>query len=93
MVRVVVPTNIKKLVLAELHKQHPGIVRMKSLARLHVWYPNVDKDVESLVKLAQTAKRSKINRRNVRITPGPGPRMPWIECTWISLARFLTKHF
>ena len=55
--RVVVLTNIRKLVLAELHKQHPGIVRMKSLARLHVWYPNIDKNVESLVNACSSCKK------------------------------------
>ena len=35
--RVIVPYRLRCLVLKELHHTHPGIVRMKSLARIHVW--------------------------------------------------------
>ena len=32
-----------------LHKGHPGITSMKSFARLHVWWPSLDSDIESCV--------------------------------------------
>ena len=35
--RIVVPPTLRAVVLAELHASHPGIVRMKGLARAHVW--------------------------------------------------------
>ena len=34
--RVVIPTSCQAAVLSELHTAHPGIVNMKSLARVHV---------------------------------------------------------
>ena len=37
--RVVIPGKLHPVVLAELHASHPGIVRMKGLARAHVWWP------------------------------------------------------
>ena len=36
-VRVVIPTKLRHRVLEELHRGHPGVVRMKTLARSHVW--------------------------------------------------------
>ena len=35
--RVLIPSKYQQEVLSELHLNHPGMVRMKSLARLHVW--------------------------------------------------------
>ena len=43
MVVYIIPKQLQERVLHELHTGHPGIVRMKSLARLHVWWPSLDK--------------------------------------------------
>lgn len=48
--RVIVPESCKTAVLAELHTSHPGIVKMKLLACVHVWWPGIDKHVEQLVR-------------------------------------------
>jgi len=42
--RVVIASRYLQKVLSELHLNHPGMVRMKSLARLHIWWPNLDSD-------------------------------------------------
>lgn len=35
---MVIPEKYRQDLLTELHVSHPGMVRMKSLARLHVWW-------------------------------------------------------
>ena len=35
---MVIPVKYQEIMLAELHLKHPGIVRTKALARLHVWW-------------------------------------------------------
>ena len=48
--RVVIPSRYRQEVLSELHLNHPGMVRMKSLVRLHVWWPNLDSSIEQTVR-------------------------------------------
>ena len=47
--RVIVLAKHRKQVLEELHLAHPEIVRMKSLARIHVWWPKIDQGITNIV--------------------------------------------
>ena len=42
--------KLQSKVLEELHTAHPGVVRMKSIARIHIWLPGIDKKIEEVVK-------------------------------------------
>ncbi|XGW34117.1 hypothetical protein V3C99_018143 [Haemonchus contortus] len=48
--QVVIPGTLQAQVLKVLHVGHPGIVRMKKLARSYVYWPNLDKDCEEIVR-------------------------------------------
>ena len=68
--RVVVPPPGRSLILQELHEGHPGISRMKSLARMVVWWPGMDKDIEDKVKSCHDCQKD-------RPKPAPTPLHPW----------------
>ena len=69
--RVVIPESLRLPILRQFHAGHPGIVRMKSLARSYVYWPNMDSHIETLVK---NCSRCMIASKNPpRITPQPWP--------------------
>ena len=69
--RVVIPPKGRKAVLQELHEGHPGMTRMKALARMYVWWPGSDKDIEDSVSLCSDCQ---INQS----APPSAPLHPWI---------------
>ena len=44
--------------------------RMKLLSRLHIWFPNIDKEIEKLVKTCETCEKLSNN-------PNKRPPHPW----------------
>ena len=57
--RVIVPTKGRRRALEMLHEAHPGIVRMKSLARGYMWWPGMDSEIESCVKQCTDCQMSR----------------------------------
>ena len=49
-IRVVVPEKWQEKLLLELHRDHPCICKMKSIARSYMWWPGMDKNIEDLAK-------------------------------------------
>ena len=61
-IRIIVPQKYQSQLLAELHTGHMRIVRMKAIARSYVYWPNIDLDIEMLVKgCSGCASTSKIH--------------------------------
>ena len=65
-----VPKCLLEDVLAELHWDHLGIVKMKAVARSHMWWPGIDKALE---RMAKTCSRCQA----VGSTPATAPLHPW----------------
>jgi len=75
--RVVIPTGLRSRVLEELHDVHPGIVRMKALARSYVWWPGVDQDIEDAVRHCQVCQVNQSKPVAATAHPWEFPSRPW----------------
>lgn len=70
--RAVIPYKLQQRVLQELHNGHPGIARMKALARSYMWWPGLDTAIEDVAK-------SCVPCQSVKHAPPLAPLQPW---TW-----------
>ena len=75
--RVIVPEKLHSRVLEELHRGHPGIVRMKSLTRSHVWWPNLDSQVEAQAKSCTACQVNKNLPPKAPLHLWAWPTIPW----------------
>ena len=75
--RVVVPVPGRQLVLKQLHVTHPGISRMKGLARSYVWWPGIDKAMEEQVRNCVKCQESCPLPTKAPLHPWELPSKPW----------------
>lgn len=76
-IRVVIPEKYRHDLLDELHVSHPGMVRMKSLARLHVWWPGLNFDIETKVSRCEACRALLPNPPKAPANPWLWPSAPW----------------
>jgi transposase InsO family protein len=77
--RVVIPDDekMRSRIIEELHITHPGIVKMKALARSYVWWPGLDKILECPVKSCPTCQEFQHSPPAAPIHPWEFPDKPW----------------
>ena len=74
---VVIPPQGRTTVLHELHGGHCGITRMKSLARGVVWWPKLDKEIETMVRSCSKCQGQQDDPPTVPLIPWSWPTRPW----------------
>ena len=67
--RVIVPPKGREMIVKELHESHPGISRMKILARGYMWWPGLNQRLEQQVRNCASCQQS----RNKKICPSITP--------------------
>ena len=75
--RVVVPTRLQPTLLMDLHTEHDGIVRMKSIARQYFWWPKMDSDIEDIAKKCTSCQETASMPAKVPTASRNWPTAPW----------------
>ena len=77
--RLIITQRLQEVISQELHREHMGIARMKALARSHVWWMGIDKDLESLAKSCPECAAVKQAPPQHHLS---APLHPWIWPSW-----------
>ena len=64
--RLLLPASMQQKVLANLHESHQGAVRTKEKARLSLYWPGIDNDIDNVI----------LSCKNVRIASHPTAKSP-----------------
>ncbi|KRX85825.1 Uncharacterized protein T4E_10797, partial [Trichinella pseudospiralis] len=75
--RVVIPLASRESILTMLHSGHPGIARMKCLARSCVWWPKMDEEIESFVKTCAECQETRHEPAKNVMDMWPEATEPW----------------
>ncbi|XP_062703621.1 uncharacterized protein K02A2.6-like [Aedes albopictus] len=68
------PSLHRKRCLEQFHRGHPGMQRMKALARSYAYWPSMDTDITDFVRACQQCA-------SVARSPPHSPPMPWPKAT------------
>ena len=91
-IRVIVPVQFRRKVLDELHCTHIGVVRMKSVARRHFWWPKLDADIELLAASCDICQMNASSPKKLPETGWPVTMNVW-ERVHIDFASFSGQNF
>ena len=91
--RVVVPPAGRQKIMEELHQGHPGITRVKGLARGFVWWPGMDLDLENMVKSCPNCQVNQKAPPVAPLHPWEWPQRPWTRLHIDYAGPFLGKMF
>ncbi|XP_026288983.1 uncharacterized protein K02A2.6-like [Frankliniella occidentalis] len=75
--RVVIPTVLREQVKYLLHSEHLGESKIKMLARSHVYWPDIDKDIEDFVKKCSVCRVLDVQKKPMPVIPWTWSTAPW----------------
>jgi hypothetical protein len=75
--RVVIPTTLQPMLLLDLHTEHMGVVRMKSMARQYFWWPGMDNEIQDITKKCLSCQENATAPPTVPVASWNWPSGPW----------------
>ena len=90
--RVVIPQALQAQVLKLLHVGHPGVVRMKLLARSTVWWISLNSDIETYCQDCLPCARVNFKKVDSETYPWPATKFPF-ERVHVDFYQFKSVNF
>ena len=75
--RVVIPVKLQHRLLVDLHECHRGMCKMKALSRAYVWWPNIDEEIEEMVRECVDCVNASNNPQRAPLVVWPWAKNPW----------------
>lgn len=75
--RIIIPNALQVNLLNELHAAHMGIVKTKSLARSYLWWPTLNKDIETMCKSCVPCQTQRNSPPKTPLQNWPIPTSVW----------------
>ncbi|XP_055605434.1 uncharacterized protein K02A2.6-like [Uranotaenia lowii] len=91
--RLVIPECFRQCILKQLQRGHPGIERMKTIARSHVFWPEIDAAIKTFVKQCSNCASHSKSPPKLPPQPGPQAKTPWERIHIVFAGPFFDQHF
>ncbi|XP_055714392.1 uncharacterized protein K02A2.6-like [Phlebotomus papatasi] len=75
--QVIIPKELQEKLMDSLHSTHLGIVNMKVLARMYMWWPKMDQQLERKVRECETCQTQRNNPPKAPLCEGNAPQKAW----------------
>ena len=77
--RIVIPKSLENRVLSLAHEVHHGICKTKALLRSKVWFPGIDKAVETMIAGCIPCQSVNTGIKTAPLMMSPLPGSPWLS--------------
>lgn len=71
------PSKLQPVVLNLLHEQHPGVSRMKILARSYVWWPGLEQAIDDTVATCNICQVTRNAEPRIPLQQWPMTTIRW----------------
>ena len=77
--QVVIPPTMRSRILTQLHIGHMGIGGTRRLSRETVYWPNINSDIEQMIKQCATCQKHAVQQQREPLIPHEIPSEPWTK--------------
>lgn len=90
--RVIIPKNMRQMILMKLHEPHFGVTKTQQRARSSIFWPNINNDIENIVSYCRVCQDNAPQNRKEPMIAHEIPDIPFqkIAC---DILEFATKSY